>query len=1164
MAELNITDKRVLTLLRKMARSQISQEEQKTIEEMTKLDLADTGIRSIPTSISHLISLEELNLSLTALTHLPASISSLPNLRRLFLRYTPINTLPKSFENLKTLQEIDLDSTNITSLPPAILHMESLSVLYLSNTKLTKLPDSINELSSLKKLILSRSNLTELPDTIGELQSLEYINLCCTKIRNLPNNFGRLSSLLELNLSRAEIESVPAALEHLSSLQALDLSHTNISALPDFIGELTSLRELNLQGTKITSLPPSIRFLKSLKKLNLIGTRLEKLPEEIGELESLEELCLRETPIMAIPSSLSGLKNLCHLNLIKTQIESFPPGLSFHSLQALYLKGTRINKVPIEIKGLSSLVYLDLRNTSVESIPEWVCDFPKLRGLFISNTLVSKLPMALALGSLPIYNQMRGDFPGIYASGSMLPAVYFSDKAVLTRYLQDSDKQRFGEAKIIFLGDGGAGKTFTINRFLKDGVPEPASPKPNEAYSNGQTHGVKPYDYQTDVDGSPFIIHLWDFGGQEMLHAMHRCFLTENTVYVLMVSTRDSEHTRRLRYWLHCIQPFTRGAEVLVIINTFDGEGSADIDTIGLENEFKSYMKIHFETLSVKDASTETFNRLIRHYLIQKAVMAETITGLHPSVYMLIKNRVKMAIEESRDDAGNERGWISSSDYRLFCDEAGIRDPQEQAALLRYFTDLGICFSTIGMKEAVVSEDCRLIRPVWLTNALYAVIEECKPHRGWVNIEKIQKCLAGEPGEGRSRHYLRVEPEMRYNSEDCAYMMHVAQRYSLAYLDPEDREEIFFPSMCSYADKRPDDLQLPTQAAYSLTYEVEFPYLSETVVQRLMLDCLVEGYQRPECWRGGFRFTQGPCSGIVDTVEDDKVLRLELWSDNAESPVLDKLQWFKEHIGRSAQYLSGPKEYIVVETERYSLRRLLHARHLNITRVPKESDENSAFTVSELIGAFPVSQDESKSITYNYNNYGPGYQNINTASGGIAIQNNKQENRETDLSWECFAYNYRNTPIEFEHLCTDLFRLEYFSRDTVFQSVLNNPGLECHPQIAKKGEYEGKLIGFQAKYFVSKPGPTQMDEIKKTMEKALQFYHQDHTPGKAIEVIVLYCNTPLSRRDANDGPKGNKILAASEAMLKDAGVDLQVITSHELLQRIQIYPELVKRYFYCK
>ncbi len=122
-------------------------------------------------------------------------------------------------------------------------------------------------------------------------------------------------------------------------------------------------------------------------------------------------------------------------------------------------------------------------------------------------------------------------------------SLLFEGKEVLARYFEEKEKQGFREAKIIFLGDGNAGKTFTVNRFINNGAPE----NPDLPYSTGQTHGAKPYDYIYQKDGADFAVHLWDFGGQEMLHAMHRCFLTENTVYVLMVSTRDSEHTRRLR-----------------------------------------------------------------------------------------------------------------------------------------------------------------------------------------------------------------------------------------------------------------------------------------------------------------------------------------------------------------------------------------------------------------------------------------------------------------------------------------------------------------------------------------------------------------------------------------------------------------------------------------
>lgn len=978
-------------------------------------------------------------------------------------------------EIVALLEKMD-DGYHPTREERRVLHERS--ELILNDATITSIPESIGNLTGLRVLGLAFTNISRLPESIGQLSMLEELDLKYTRLTSLPDTTGKLSNLKTLNLSDSKITFLPEAIGTLKNLQTLNLNGSQIRILPKAIGQLTSLQELDISITRIEKIPDELCRLHHLQYLYLHGTRISALPDSIGELISLRKLSLSSTPISNLPESIGKLINL----------------------QELYLTGTNILSLPDSVSCLVALQTLGIGHTSISS-----------------------LPISLALSKHEIFNTVGGNTPGIYAGATKLPPYYYEEKEILARYLRSDDSVcAFREAKIIFLGDGSAGKTYTINRFMEEGAIETVEGQ----YSKGQTHGVKPYDYRYKKHGIDFSIHLWDFGGQELFHAMHRCFLTDNTVYVLMVSTRPAEHTRRLRYWLHNIHPYAKDTKVLVIINQFDGEGKADIDEIGLKNEFKDDMDIHFESLSVKNTLPDVFRKRIMEPLIQQAEEAEAATGQHPMAYMQIKDQVKAALETSKDEAGRERGWIPSSDYVSICVKEGITSAREQAGLLRYFTNLGVCFSDIGPREEKVVEDLRLIQPVWLTNALYAVIEECKPHHGWIGIEAIQNCLAGEPGRGRSQRYIRMKPELRYDSDDCSYMLKVAQRFFLAYRDPEDNEEIFFPATCSYADKLPDNSWKPEKAEYAVTCEVEYPYFSETVIQRLMLDCLVEGFRHLDCWRGGFHFIHDNCSGIINVVNDDRVLKLELYGDSKESPVIKKLDWFRKHLGLPDSSSDGPKEFIVNGVERYPLQRLLNAYKRRITRIPKEFDENSEFRLSELIGTYPVSD---------------------TFARGF------------DVSWARFAANYKNTRVDFEQLCTDLFRLEYFDFDTVFKFIPNNPGLETHPQRAKHGDCSGKLLGFQAKYF---DGSVGYPQIKKSIDEAIKYYHKDHATGSGIETIILYCNKSISQSDENGGPKGNVTFAETENLLLDAGIELKVLAANDLLSRIRKYPQLVEQYFF--
>ncbi|MEM6257786.1 MAG: COR domain-containing protein [Planctomycetota bacterium] len=82
------------------------------------------------------------------------------------------------------------------------------------------------------------------------------------------------------------------------------------------------------------------------------------------------------------------------------------------------------------------------------------------------------------------------------------------------------------------------------------------------------------------IDDRPHNIDLWDFGGQHYMHATHRCYFSEQCLYVLVldatraveghslppgVSQDDPEHRdtvgNRLTYWLKTIAHFGRSRE---------------------------------------------------------------------------------------------------------------------------------------------------------------------------------------------------------------------------------------------------------------------------------------------------------------------------------------------------------------------------------------------------------------------------------------------------------------------------------------------------------------------------------------------------------------------------------------------------------------------------
>ena len=121
-------------------------------------------------------------------------------------------------------------------------------------------------------------------------------------------------------------------------------------------------------------------------------------------------------------------------------------------------------------------------------------------------------------------------------------------------YFAGSKKVPLKEAKVLLVGDGGAGKTSLLKRLTKNEY-DKAEP---------QTHGINIAEWETQAPQKGKLhVRLWDFGGQEIMHASHQFFLTKRSLYILVLDGRKEEKTE---YWLKHIQSFGGNSPVLVVL----------------------------------------------------------------------------------------------------------------------------------------------------------------------------------------------------------------------------------------------------------------------------------------------------------------------------------------------------------------------------------------------------------------------------------------------------------------------------------------------------------------------------------------------------------------------------------------------------------------------
>src|SRR6201993_4252873 len=128
------------------------------------------------------------------------------------------------------------------------------------------------------------------------------------------------------------------------------------------------------------------------------------------------------------------------------------------------------------------------------------------------------------------------------------------------------------------VGRGAVGKTLIVKRLVDDQF------DPNEK----KTEGIQITEWPLRLHGHEDVrLHIWDFGGQEIMHATHQFFLTQRSLYLLVLNGREGGEDADADYWLQIIESFGGDSPVIVVMNKI-GEHRFDLDRLGLRAKYAS------------------------------------------------------------------------------------------------------------------------------------------------------------------------------------------------------------------------------------------------------------------------------------------------------------------------------------------------------------------------------------------------------------------------------------------------------------------------------------------------------------------------------------------------------------------------------------------------
>ena len=797
--------------------------------------------------------LETLEVRFTPILEL--DVGNLSGLRKLTLDYNQSLVEVRGLERLTKLEKLDLSNTGIGP----VLNLDEL--LMLDELRLDRTYISSIQLSSeLPKLHSFHARYSNLEDTeflrfLPAINTLDLANTNVTGLLPLDN----LIKLEQLYVSGTPLECVPQ-LKHLEQLKLLNLSSSSISSL-EGVTFPEHLAYLDLSGTTIRHLPDSIGTLQDLQTLDLSDMLLEHLPDwllDLGLEFSLDwgsGIRLRNTRIAGVDMSIFSQPREMIAQWIrerntrsnpKEKLFGFDVG-SGDLLSSNYIGSFRSGKTLI-----MNHMFNSFRAWTAESVVGASCggSLPQEIQKILNDFHTSYDPHRINLDF--------GKRPAL-----KMPAVPEPTK---------EDPAPLNEIKVVFLGDGEAGKSHIIARLLNDG-------QQAKDFPGTSTPGIVIQNKTYDIGGRSIQVHFWDFGGQEILHSMHRMFLTIKTLYVVVLNVREGNQDERARYWFHNIRSFANGAPVLLVLNKMDMNRNASINERDLREMYPKLTEI-VKMSALTDSTDSVKNNLIA--ALNRQIRAFDILE---SPFLPAWNRLKERLQNM------ETPYIRGKQYAALSAECGVENNDNiQKALLEWFSNLGISFH---YGDSAKLDDYVVLRPDWITNAVYIIIfnkmDEVK--NGLVSHEAIYHLLNPSPEDADT--VKRAIPDTVYEVGEVEYVLNVIRKFRLSF-QVDDKTE-FIPMLC-------DGNSAPVAEEYTsdpltLEFRMEYDYLPNNVLHRLMVD-RHRDLDQNNVWLTGARFVYGKTGLSAVVKSEGNLLRIMVRAEKARYTADMYLDLLKDDLER--------------------------------------------------------------------------------------------------------------------------------------------------------------------------------------------------------------------------------------------------------------------------
>lgn len=330
------------------------------------------------------------------------------------------------------------------------------------------------------------------------------------------------------------------------------------------------------------------------------------------------------------------------------------------------------------------------------------------------------------------------------------------------------------------------------------------------------------------------------------MHATHQFFLTERSIYILVLNGRAGGEDADVRYWLKYIESFGAGSPIIVVLNKI-AEHPFELNYHELQAKYPriwGFVKT--------DCKTRIGIQELRKEIIKAFEETHEIRWFFGEDQL----RVKEQLETMKDE------YIGYGKFTQICYQEGIKEEAEQEALRSALHCLGIA---LNYREDSRLKETSVLNPEWVTKGIYSVLnaKQLAEGHGELQVDSLQQILPGDS----------------YPKDKHLFLLELMRKFSLCFAFSDKEERYLIPELLG---KEEPGITEEFKPSFCLNFEYQYGILPEGFIPRFIVRSHVLSRNQAR-WRSGVILAHEDCKALVKAESEDRKVIIRVKGGNASA-----------------------------------------------------------------------------------------------------------------------------------------------------------------------------------------------------------------------------------------------------------------------------------------